>query len=178
MKLNSLLFWVVFVSWCFILYGAANSNSISKPSYLDETLDDAPPVEADKLLEFAEKHLGTPYHYGGKSPKGFDCSGFTYYCYQQQGIQIPRSSKNQINAGIEIPYEQAQKGDLIVFTGSDFKKREPGHVGIVVSKSPEELTFIHSSSSKKNNGIVYSTIPVDKETTYKKRFLQIRRVFK
>ncbi|MGB0932134.1 MAG: C40 family peptidase [Chitinophagales bacterium] len=177
MKLNSLLFWIVFVSWCFVLYGAASSNFDSKPSYLEDTLKDAP-VEAHKLLDVAEKHLGTPYHFGGKSPKGFDCSGFTYYCYQQQGIQIPRSSKQQINAGIEIPYKHARKGDLIVFTGTNIKKREPGHVGIVVSNTSEGLTFIHSSSSKKTNGIVYNTIPANKESFYQKRFLQIRRVFK
>ncbi|MEZ4884523.1 MAG: NlpC/P60 family protein [Chitinophagales bacterium] len=177
MKLNSLLFWTVFVSWCFILYGAANSNSTSKPSYIEETLEHAPPAKVNDLLEFAEKHLGTPYHYGGYSPKGFDCSGFTYYCYQQQGIQIPRSSREQINAGIEIPYEQAREGDLIVFTGTNVKKREPGHVGIVISNNSEGLTFIHASSSKKRNGVVYNTIPVEEESFYKDRFLQIRRVF-
>ena len=173
MKLNSLLFGMVFVIWCFILYGAANSNPSSKPNSPDKTS----PIEADQLLELAEKQLGTPYHFGGKFPKGFDCSGFTYYCYQQQGIQIPRSSREQIHAGIEIPYEQARKGDLIVFTGTNIKKREPGHVGIVVSNTANELIFIHSSSSKKNNGIVYTSIPKDKESFYQKRFLQIRRVF-
>ncbi|MFK7904556.1 MAG: C40 family peptidase [Chitinophagales bacterium] len=175
MKLNSLLFWVVFVSWCFILYGAANSSFKSESNFSDNS---PAPISTQKLIDTAEKYLGTPYHFGGKSPKGFDCSGFTYYCYQQQGIQIPRSSRQQIKAGIEVPYEHARKGDLIVFTGTNIKKREPGHVGIVVSNTSEELTFIHSSSSKKKNGIVYSSIPKDKDSFYKERFLQIRRVLK
>lgn len=173
MKLNSLLFWTVFIAWCFILYGAA--NNYSKNTFHSEGPGISP--SAHKLVSFAEKHLGTPYHFGGKSPKGFDCSGFTYYCFQKQGIQIPRSSKQQIDAGVEIPYRKARKGDLIVFTGTNVKKREPGHVGIVVSHTAKELTFIHSSSSKKNNGIVYTTIPTEGKSFYKERFLEIRRVW-
>ncbi len=178
MKLNSLLFWIVFIAWCFILYGAASDYSKNTSFYNEESLDDqAISPSAHKLVSFAEKHIGTPYHFGGKSPKGFDCSGFTYYCFQKQGIQIPRSSKQQINAGTQIPYRKARKGDLIVFTGTNIKKREPGHVGIVVSNNAiEGLTFIHSSSSKKNNGIVYTNIPAKGKSFYKERFLEIRRV--
>ena len=63
---------------------------------------------------------------------------------------------------------------MIVFTGTNVENRHPGHVGIIISKQGEELTFIHSSSSKKKSGVKISTY---KESPYyKNRFLKVVRV--
>ena len=70
------------------------------------------------VVNEAQKHLGVPYLWGGKTPNGFDCSGFTQYVYQTAvGIDIGGWTVPQESAGVQIPVEQAQAGDLY-FWGS------------------------------------------------------------
>lgn len=73
------------------------------------------------IVDIAFRYVGTPYVWGGTSPSGFDCSGFTWYVYQQAGITIPRSSAGQRDAGQVVPAADARPGDLVWW---------PGHVGI------------------------------------------------
>jgi cell wall-associated NlpC family hydrolase len=73
------------------------------------------------IISIASRYVGVPYVYGGSSPSGFDCSGFTWYVYQQAGISIPRSSSEQRYAGTVVPRSQAQPGDIIW---------SPGHIGL------------------------------------------------
>lgn len=73
------------------------------------------------IIEIAARYVGTPYVYGGTTPDGFDCSGFTAYVYAQVGITLPRTSADQRYAGVEVSRDQAQPGDLVW---------SPGHVGI------------------------------------------------
>jgi cell wall-associated NlpC family hydrolase len=73
------------------------------------------------IISIASRYVGVPYVYGGSSPSGFDCSGFTWYVYQQAGISIPRSSSEQRYAGTVVPRSQAQPGDIIW---------TPGHIGL------------------------------------------------
>lgn len=65
------------------------------------------------IVTIAKKYLGTPYVWGGTSPKGFDCSGFTQYVYNQAGKKIGRNTVAQESAGTQIPVSQAQAGDLL-----------------------------------------------------------------
>lgn len=65
--------------------------------------------------------IGTPYVYGGQSPDvGFDCSGFTWWAYQQIGISIPRPSDTQWAASQKIDASQAQPGDIVAFADPAF----------------------------------------------------------
>lgn len=73
------------------------------------------------IIEIAARYVGIPYVYGGTTPDGFDCSGFTSYVYAQLGITLSRGSADQRYDGVEVPRDQAQPGDLVW---------SPGHVGI------------------------------------------------
>ncbi len=138
-------------------------------------LEISPVVPADSLIKFSKQHLGTRYHYANCTPaEGFDCSGFVYFVFSHFNIKVPRSSSDYANFGKSVPMDSARVGDVIVFTGTDAKRRKPGHVGVVISKPGEELLFIHSSSDKRNSGIKISNYTAS--PNYKKRFLKIVRV--
>ncbi|MGZ4038450.1 MAG: C40 family peptidase [Bacteroidia bacterium] len=132
-------------------------------------------VSADTLLAFAGKQMGIHYKYGSINPKnGFDCSGFVYYVFRHFKIDVPRASMDYESLGDRIPLDSCRPGDVIVFTGTKAENRVPGHVGIVVSGRGDEVTFIHSSSGKKRNGVIISDFKGS--PFYKKRFIKIVRI--
>jgi len=122
-----------------------------------ETSTPGKPISVSKVregvLKEAKKHLGTPYKYGGITPKGFDCSGFTQYVYSKNGKQLPRTARVQATTYQTVKLSKAQSGDLVFFGSS---KNNISHVGIVVSNNP--LTMIHASSSR---GIMISNVDAD-----------------
>lgn len=73
------------------------------------------------VIEIAAQYVGTPYVYGGTTPEGFDCSGFTSYVYAQLGVTLSRTSAAPRYDGVQVPRDQAQPGDLVW---------SPGHIGI------------------------------------------------
>jgi cell wall-associated NlpC family hydrolase len=128
-------------------------------------------VEINRLIRFAEQHLGTPYRYGGKTPAGFDCSGFVRYCFNQtQGLVLSPSATTYNKHGIKVHPQSARPGDVICFTGSNSRNRSIGHVGIITEVTPTDIYFIHSAV---HGGIRYDVL---KSQYYKTRFLQIRRI--
>ncbi len=131
-------------------------------------------VRADTLIALAKTQLGKNYCYAVADPeKGFDCSGFVYFVFASFNINVPRSSKLYKNYGKKIPIDSARAGDVIVFTGTNARRRSPGHVGIVISCANGIPTFIHSSSGKKK-GVIISDF--NESPYYKKRFIKIVRV--
>ena len=76
---------------------------------------------SNEILDVARQYIGTPYVWGGSSPSGFDCSGFTQYVFAQVGIDLPRTTDAQYGAGQVVSASEAQPGDLVWW---------PGHVGI------------------------------------------------
>lgn len=129
------------------------------------------PFHIDSLVHFAHKFVGTPYKASGKTPVGFDCSGFSFYCFRAYGIYLPYTSTDQAEIGKEIPEAEAEAGDLIFFQGENINDKKVRHVGLLVNKKGEKLNFIHSSSS---HGIRYDTVD---NPYYKKRFVKIKRVY-
>ena len=83
---------------------------------------------------------GTPYRNGGSDPAGFDCSGFVYYVFGQNGFVVPRTVGEQFRAGKQIDPPELEPGDLVFFTTV-----APGasHVGIVIGGDE----FVHAPSS-------------------------------
>lgn len=126
----------------------------------------------DDLLQYARKFMGVRYVHGGKSPKGFDCSGFTSYVFGQFGISLSTASVAQYTQGKKVSKNEVQPGDLLFFTGRASRSGRVGHVAIAIDADPVsgEITFIHASVS---NGI-----RIDKTTQpyYASRFIGARRV--
>ena len=87
---------------------------------------------AGRIVSLAHEYLGTPYVWGGESPKGFDCSGFAQYLYAKVGISIPRTTYTQWTTGHAVSKRNLQPGDLVFFRGSDARGGLPGHVGIYI----------------------------------------------
>ncbi len=98
----------------------------------------------DGIVKTAEKFIGLPYRWGGSSSDyGFDCSGLSMAAYYLNGLNLPRSSKDQYRAGAPVKRDQIQKGDLVFFaipTG-----REISHVGIYAGNG----AFIHAPGKGK-----------------------------
>lgn len=113
----------------------------------------------------AKKYIGTPYAYGGRSPKGFDCSGLTLYVYDRHGVKLPRSSSKQAKAGRMVRKRNLMPGDLVFF--STGKRGRVSHVGIYIGDGK----FIHAPSQGKK---VCAASLNDKY--YKKTYHSARRV--
>ena len=100
----------------------APSRSVARaaaPAFASGNVPQA--VAGNAVLEIAARYVGVPYRSGGKTPAGFDCSGFTSYVYGQLGIYLPSISSAQRYAGVEVSRADAKPGDIIW---------TPGHVGI------------------------------------------------
>ncbi|WP_432533882.1 C40 family peptidase [Kineococcus arenarius] len=93
---------------------------------------EAPPAPApapslgQQILAVADDYVGVPYVYGGSTPAGFDCSGYTSYVMRQVGISLPRTSNAQLAASARISRAEAVAGDLVFFTDGG----RAYHVGI------------------------------------------------
>lgn len=82
------------------------------------------------IVEVARRYLGTPYLWGGSSPKtGFDCSGLVQFAAAQAGVKIPRTSQEQFRAGRPVAPSQLQPGDSVFFEPTS---AGPGHTGIYI----------------------------------------------
>ena len=119
------------------------------------------------IIATAKKYLGVRYSYGGSSPKGFDCSGFTSYVFKQHGITLPRSSGGQATVGTKVSRAELKSGDLLIF--SNTYKSGVSHTGIYIGNGQ----FIHSSSTS-SGGVIISDLD---STYYAKHFSYGRRLF-
>lgn len=141
----------------------SSSNSTASKSSAEMSL-------RSQLIKEAEKHKGTKYKYAGKDPKGFDCSGFTYYVCSKHSIKLSSSSGSQSKQGEEIPISKAQRGDLLFF-GRHGRNGKIQHVGMVYKNNSEGLFMIHSSSKR---GIVIDNVTTSKY--WKPKLLFARRI--
>ena len=96
-------------------------------------------IKKDKLVENALMYLNAPYLWGGRSPLGIDCSGFTQMVYRLQGVDLPRDAYQQAEVGTTLSFvEESEPGDLAFFDNTEGKIT---HVGIIL----EDNHIIHAS---------------------------------
>jgi cell wall-associated NlpC family hydrolase len=96
----------------------------------------------DKLISLAKSKLGDSYVTAAAGPDHFDCSGFVYYVFKENGISIPRASLEQSKSGKKIMRKSLQRGDILSFDTHD--RGHVNHSGIYLGDGK----FIHSSSGK------------------------------
>lgn len=117
------------------------------------------------IVATAKQYLGTGYVYGGASPSGFDCSGFTMYVYGQHGYSLPHSATSQWQSGLGTrvySISELQPGDLVFFNDpSRNAGKACSHVGIYVGNGKH----IHSSSSR-SGGVIVSSLTSGYYNTY------------
>ena len=99
------------------------------------------------IVEYAKQYLGTKYVYGGKSPKGFDCSGYVYYVYKQFGYSLSGGASTQMRNATIIKKADLLPGDLVFF--NDGSASKASHVGIYIGDN----SFIHAVAPGKKLAI-------------------------
>lgn len=98
----------------------------------------------ESLVRTALTYRGIPYQWGGTSAKtGFDCSGLAMAVYRLNGLDLPRTSRQQFRAGSPIPRYRLEKGDLVFFATG--RTRQVTHVGIYTGNG----RFIHAPGKGK-----------------------------
>ena len=86
-------------------------------------------TSGQSVVETAKQYIGSKYVYGGSSPNGFDCSGFTQYVYKMYGVNLNRTAAGQYSNGTAVSRSELQQGDLIMFGSSS---SNINHVGIYI----------------------------------------------
>jgi hypothetical protein len=122
--------------------------------------------KAQILLSMARQYVGVPYVWAGRSPNGFDCSGFIYYVFDQLGYGLPRMADSQFEVGIPVSRNSLEPGDLVFF---ETYEPGPSHVGIYIGNDQ----FIHASS-----GAGHVTVTPLSKAYYRDRYLGARRILK
>lgn len=135
--------------------------------------DSAPKInkQVEEIIQFAKKFLGTPYHYAGSTPSGFDCSGFIYYVMGNFGMRLSRSSPGIAEFGKTVKLSELQPGDLMFFKGRNTRSSGVGHVAMVVEVKEGVIKFIHSSTSR---GVIIDTF--NNSGYYVPRYLKAKRL--
>ena len=102
----------------------------------------------EKIVQYSRSLIGSPYLWGGKTPFGFDCSGFVQSVFRGSGFNLSRDTKDQINDKRfeSISIDESKPGDLIFFN-MDGKKVD--HVGIVL----DSKSIIHCSGMVKQDSL-------------------------
>lgn len=139
---------VVGLIFSLVLFLSVSVGSVFASSDMDKAVNDL---------------VGTPYKWAGTTLKGFDCSGFTSYLFDEFGIDLPHSSKSQNSEGYWVDKSDLRKGDLVFFNtdGSGIS-----HVGMYLGNGE----FVHSAT---NQGVVKNKLS---ESYYAKRYVSARRV--
>ncbi|MBK9338943.1 MAG: C40 family peptidase [Lewinellaceae bacterium] len=99
-----------------------------------------------EVVQYALKLQGSSYKYAGTNPRsGFDCSGFTSYVLKQFDVTLSPASTAQSKEGKPVALSAVQPGDIIVFGKN---QRNIQHVALVTERNRDEITVVHSTTSR------------------------------
>jgi hypothetical protein len=123
---------------------------------------------AVRIVNTADQYLGVPYVWGGETPKGFDCSGFTKYVFAKNGIELPRTSRQQVQVGEKVAtsLSSLRTGDLIFFA-ENYSRVD--HVAIYVGDG----RIIHATSSGRE--VRYDDLRSQRGTWFMEHMVAARR---
>ena len=111
--------------------GELNDATYQKLTWEAFTKEGIPKVKGKEIVSRAAKYKGVPYVFGGTTTKGFDCSGYTMYIYQQFGVYLPHGATDQLSYGTAVGFGELQPGDLVFFVGT-YDTPGVSHVGFYV----------------------------------------------
>ena len=99
-----------------------------------------PSPAANRAAQTAISMIGRPYHYGGATPRGFDCSGLVQYSYAQAGVRLPHGTEYLLRSTRTVPYGDMKRGDLLFF---DLSGKKSSHVAIYLGDG----RFVHAPAT-------------------------------
>ena len=128
------------------------------------------PFTKNGIVETAMMYLNSPYLWGGKTPFGIDCSGFTQIVYKLNGIKLNRDASQQAEQGETLSFvEEAEPGDLAFF---DNEEGRIVHVGIVM----EDNKIIHASGKVRIDGFDHHGIFNTDRKNYSHQLRLLKRI--
>ena len=96
---------------------------------------------SDAITSTALEYVGVPYRWGGTTPRGFDCSGFTYWVFSRHGLELPRVAADQYRVGAPVDRKAVGPGDLLFF---ETISEGPSHVALALDGDQ----FVHAPSRR------------------------------
>lgn len=139
-----------------------NTTEQKQPEKAKATSTPAPSGKGNNVLATAQQYIGCRYVYGGMSPSGFDCSGFTSYVYKSHGVNLNRTAAGQYSNGVAVSRSDLKPGDLVMFGKSGIN-----HVGIYAGGGK----IVHAANPSR--GVTTDTI---NSGYYNKNYVGARRV--
>ena len=176
LKFSIILLIAVFFTAC----GSSRKRVITTKEEYRKTEKDSPKYKHDpkaepedkkalKVVRTAKKFEGTRYKYGGTDKNGMDCSGLIYVSFLEEGIPLPRTSRDMSLQGDRLYLKEVSVGDLLFFE-TNKNRKVINHVGLVVEVNEDGIYFIHSSTSR---GVIISSLS---ESYWYNNFVMARRV--
>ncbi len=132
-------------------------------------------AQSDQIANYAFLYLNTPYLWGGRTPFGIDCSGFTQMVYRMCGFVLPRDSQEQADEGVIVELvEESVEGDLAFFASDNAKI---SHVGIILSDDQsEKKQIIHASGKVRVDDLDDQGIYNREKKEYSHNLVSIKRI--
>ncbi|MBD79786.1 MAG: hydrolase Nlp/P60 [Crocinitomicaceae bacterium] len=129
-------------------------------------------ISRERIVENAMMYINAPYLWGGRSPFGIDCSGFTQLVYKIAGKKLPRDAYQQAEIGQTLSFvEEAQSGDLAFF---DNEEGSIVHVGILL----QDNEIIHASGKVRIDKIDHQGIFNVDTKRYSHKLRLIKKILK
>ena len=139
------------------------TQEAAAPAVQEQAPSETAPVASsgigEQVCNYARQYLGCSYVYGGTTPNGFDCSGFTQYVFKHFGVTLNRTAEAQASNGTYVAKSDLRAGDLLIFTS---------HAGIYLGDG----TFIHAANSR--SGVIITSLY---DSYYVRNYITARRIF-